>query len=260
MSSQKRAIILILVCVFLLGGLFNRELVMAIETVGMKIAASAERAYAYGSWPFDARDTRLYDIDRAEYFFLRALSFDSNYPNAQHQLSRVSFLRGDLARALARIDIELTNVAAVPNSHYIRGLILGYMGRYEEAAHDYEIFLKSAPNNWAAVNDYAWVLLKANRPDEALVAIEKVLPLWEENPWLLNSYATALFETGRYTEALEAAQKANRYVQEVTEREWLTAYPGNDPKIAQMGVESFREAVADNMHSIEAALANQRVQ
>src|SRR3989338_2875509 len=108
------------------------------------------------------------------------------------------------------------------------------MGEYAASAKDYEYFLQSHPTNWAAVNDYAWVLLKAERSQDALAAIEPVIPYWPDNPWLLNTYATALYETREYTEALRAAQKASIAV--------------------------FKKAVQDNIHSITVALASSTVQ
>src|SRR6185503_11461879 len=98
---------------------------------------------------------------------------------------RVAFLKGDFNKALARIDLQISlHSDKVPSSYYVRGLIEGFMGDYESAARDYKIYLKGDPTNWAAGNDYAWVLLKADKPKEALEVIDSVIPFWKENPWL----------------------------------------------------------------------------
>ena len=225
------------------------------ESVIYFVAPTAERAYATGARHFDAMNSTEYDIKRAERYFEKALVLNPKLPYLQHQLARIAFLRGDFATALSRINLELEgNPNPSPSSYYVRGLIEGYIGKYTDAVKDYEVYVKSDPTNWAATNDLAWVLLKANRPKDALAAIDKILPLWPENPWLLNSKTTALFELGRLQEAREAATAASRAVMQITERDWLRAYPGNDPLIAAEGIQSFQSAVIQNMHSISVAL------
>jgi hypothetical protein len=81
-----------------------------------------------------------------------------------------------------------------------------------------------------------------------------------QNPWLLNSNATALYELGEYKDALTQAQRAQVSVAGLTDAEWSHAYPGNDPAIAGEGLESFKQAVADNVHTIEAAMASSTLQ
>ena len=134
------------------------------------------------------------------------------------------------------------------------------MGIYDSAAKDYEYFLKFDPHNWAAINDYAWVLLKAGRAKEAAKATEEGLKYFPNNPWLLNSSAIALYEVGDLQKARTRALHAWETVQKVEEREWLHSYPGNDPAIAGQGIATFRRAVQENMHTIEIAIASSTVQ
>lgn len=229
----------------------------AYENLTYVSAPSAERAYTYGARHFDAQRAQDYDIARAEYFFNEVLARDPRYPYVQHQLARIAFLKGDFATALARIDAEIATNPN-PSSYYVRGLIKGYMGDYDGAAQDYETYLKRDPNNWAAITDYAWVLLKANRPLDALNATDWGLASWPDNPWLLNGKATAHFELGQLELAYETAQAAQVAVARVTEADWLQAYPGNDPLIAREGIAAFKKAVGDNMHTISLALEKER--
>lgn len=233
----------------------------AYEHVMYAIAPSAERAYAYGTRHFNARNPADYDIGRAEYFFQQALRRNPRYPLVQHQIGRIDFLKGDFARALARMDLELSgNPDPSPSTYYMRGLIQGFMGAYGEAAKDYERYLELDPSNWAALNDYAWVLLKANRPDDAAWATERGLAFFPENAWLLNTSAIALFEVGDMDLALERAKAAVAASDLLSRADWLTAYPGNDPKVAAEGVESLREASRANMHRIAKSVALRAVQ
>jgi tetratricopeptide (TPR) repeat protein len=223
-----------------------------VEEAMLVLDRDAARAYRYGSAHFDARKTASYDIARAETLFKRALAIDPSVPYAKHQLARIYFIQGDFVTALRYINEELAEQKSPSaSSYYIRGLILGYMGRYEEAAKDYAEYLTYDPTNWAALNDYAWVLLKGEKFFEAREALARGLKSFPENPWLLNSYAIALFELGDFEAARPALAKAEITVERITEQEWHTAYPGNDPRIASEGIRTLRESIKKNKQRLE---------
>jgi tetratricopeptide (TPR) repeat protein len=234
----------------------------AYEHMAFAVDPTAARAYEYGDVHFRAFNPRTYDIDRAYYWYEKARELDHDFPGVYHQLARIAFLRGNFTRALNLInaEIKLPDGPVSPSSYYIRGLIEGYMGKYDVAAEDYATYLESDPYNWAAINDYAWVLLKAERYEKAAQVIEQGLALFPENAWLLNSHATALFELGRYSEALQQVRRAKERVALISERQWLTAYPGNDPQVAGEGIAVFVRAVEKNMHTIELEIATSTVQ
>lgn len=213
---------------------------------------TAEHAYEYGNRHFDVKLPRVYDLELAEKYYLRALAIDPKLPQVHHQIARIAFLKGDYTTALNHINAELIiHEGKTPSSYYVRGLIRGFIGEYAEAATDYEAYLRTDSENWAAINDYAWVLLKDNRPLEALIALDWGLIYWPQNAWLLNNKATALVELGQYEKARIAADAAAESLKTLTEKEWSMAYPGNDPLIAPEGLATFKRAVAENMHSIE---------
>ena len=231
------------------------------ENIMYAFAPSTQRAFDYGERHFDATDASLYNLNRAEYFFNKVAVVDPTFPYLYHELARISFLRGNYRKAMAQIDLQITiHGDTEPNSYYVRGLIEGYMGTYDAAATDYEHFLQFDPNDWAAINDYAWILLKAARNAEAARVTDAALKNFPDNPWLLNSNATAHYEIGEYTQALVSVKKAVTLSGSLTPDEWLHAYPGNDPSIASEGIASFQKAALDNMHSIEAKLATSTVQ
>ncbi len=233
--------------------------VTLVENAAFAFDPTAERAFHYGTRHFDASHPDMYDLDRASYFFAKASEIDPEYPYLNHQEARIAFLKGDFATALTEIDREIEVFGTEhANAYYVRGLIKGFKGDYAGAAEDYEVFLRKYPKNWAAINDYAWVLLKGERYRDALVALDWGLMYWPENPWLHNNRATALFEMGRLEAAREAAAAASRAVTEITEADWLEAYPGNDPLIAAQGIAVFKAAVEENMHTIELALEKEQ--
>jgi tetratricopeptide (TPR) repeat protein len=231
------------------------------EDVSFFLAPSAAKAFSYGERHFNGSDMAGYDIDRAMYFFMEAEQLDPTLLHVHHELARMYFIHGDFEDAMAQIDVQIAEHGdSTPSSYYVRGLIEGYMGDYTDAATDYAHFLQFDPRDWAALNDYAWVLLKADRPEDAARITARGLADFPDNPWLLNSRATALYELGDYAAALEAAQKASALVIDLTQMQWLKAYPGNDPRIASQGIAAFTLAVDDNMHTIGQALASSTVQ
>ncbi len=245
-----------LLCILALTPHFRGFAKIVHEEIMLSIDPSAERYYTYGSDHLDAHTRPFYyDNSRASRLFHGAATIDAQFPNLQHQLARIAFLEGRLEEALSRVDSEIAhNPILTPSSHYLRGLVLGYMGRYDEAALSYAQYLTHDPNNWAANMDISWVLIKAQRYDEALAAIDHGLRSFPDNAWLHNGRAITLYEMGRYDEALLSAQSAAVAVESVTEVLWLTAYPGNDPRIAKDGIATLRNSIAENLKKIQERL------
>lgn len=212
---------------------------------------SAARAFSYGSQRLDSKKADYYDVELAETFLRYAMIRDSSYPYLHHQIARIEFLKGDFEQAMWHINKEIELYGEQhPNSYYIRGLIRGYMGEYEASITDYQQFLSVYTDNWAAINDYAWVLLKAGRIEEAESVTRRGLDLYPDHPWLLNTNAIALHELGYLAEARYKIKTAARVVSQVSQEEWLNAYPGNDPLTAQEGILALQEATRRNMHTI----------
>lgn len=244
-------------CVLLIGLTPLRQVARNVfHDAAYRLDPTAERAFAYGELHFNALDRYAYDIDRAEFYLKQAALKDPTMLYVQHELARISFLRGDFTLALAKINFQIDmHGDSTPNSYYIRGLIEGFMGKYADSARDYERYLEFDPYNWAALNDYAWILLKDGRHDEALAAAERGLAAFPDNVWLLNSRAIALYEIGYGAEALVDLKAAQKNLQSVTTEDWLLAYPGNDPRVAAAGLRSFKGAVDANIHMMETGAA-----
>jgi tetratricopeptide (TPR) repeat protein len=233
----------------------------AYERAALTVAPSGTRAFAYGERHFDAQNPSEYDVNRAYALFVQALKLDPTLAYVHHEIARIHFLRGDFGDALAQIDIQIEQHGdSTANSYYVRALIEGYMGDYADSANDYAHFLQFDPHDWAGLNDYAWVLLKAGRFADAASTTAAGLQDFPDNPWLLNSNAIALYEEGHIAEAQLPAQQAAAAAAALSEADWLHAYPGNDPKIAADGLAAFRTATAANIHMIDAALASSTVE
>jgi len=254
----------ILLGVFLLVGLglfFRVQLLDLQEDITYALDPSPQLAYAYGERHFDAQYQGEYDIARAEHFFLLAAAQDQDLPYLYHELARISFLNGDFTVALAQINYQIAlHGDSEPNSYYVRGLIEGYMGQYAVAAEDYKHYIQFDPQDWAAMNDYAWVLLKAGQAQEAVYVTERGLQLFPGNSWLLNTNTVALYENGDLSVAEKQAAAAVAASKTLTVAQWLTAYPGNDPAVASEGIVSLQNSAEQNMHTVEVAIASSTVQ
>lgn len=258
-NSVRRSPLIIVLAILLIILLLETTqftipfLVDSYETVSFALFPSAQKAYDYGVFHFDAENPRYYDLPLAQTYFYKAAAMDPNLLAVWLELARTSFIEGDLVKALDQIDIQIAQEGdKTQNAYYIRGLIEGYMGDYPAAENDYAEFYKLVPINWAGANDYAWILLKDNKPQLAAQVVESVLPYYPENPWLLNSDAIALSEMGYATTARERLEVAAQTVSMLTPNDWSIAYPGNDPNIASEGLAQFKKAIQDNIHSIDA--------
>lgn len=255
-SVSMRVILAVLfVCVVVAGSGRSGELLEGMHTsferVVLSLFPSSERAYQYGARHFSSHNAAAYDPDTALAFFLTSAALDARHPFAVHEIARLYFLKGDFAQALSYSNIQVRyHGAAYPNAYYVRGLIKGFMGDYDGARRDYEEYLRSDVTNWAALNDYAWVLLKAGRANAAAIATARGLTHFPQNPWLLNSRAIALAELGQLREARDAARDAVRASMQLTEEEWLIAYPGNDPRVAAQGILTLQESTRRNLGAV----------
>jgi len=220
----------------------------------VSLLLTPQDSYARGTYYFDAANSSGYGLDRAATFFESALSKDVTTPYLYHQMARVAFLRGDFETARALIALELQrNAQPSPSSFYISALIDAYRGDYASSSDFYEKYLVYDPHNWAAINDYAWVLLKAGKAREAAVLTARGLEENPSSPWLLNTAAISLYEIGDIEGARMMARLAVEESQRLEARDWTRAYPGNDPLIAAEGIDSFRSSVIHNMHMIGSA-------
>ena len=247
------ALIVIVVIFVLLRPMLSPFIEDRWEDISYFVAPSADRAYAYGDIHLNPSRPADYDIDRAQYFFAKAAAYDPPLPFVYHQLARIAFIEGNLPKALTLIDFQIDNEGdASPSSYYVRGLIEGSEGDYADAEKDYAHFLELEPINWAGANDYAWVLLKDNKPQMADAAVQSVLPHFPNNAWLLNTDSIALYEMGDATTAKERLDQAAAAAATLSPQDWSRAYPGNDPDIAAEGLAALKQAIQDNMQRVDA--------
>lgn len=207
-----------------------------------------------GNYYFGVYGISRYDINRAEYYFAKAIEIDETTPDAWHQYARIAFLRGDFSLALYRINrqIEIHGDSFMA-SYYIRGLIYGYAKNYVMAEKDFLKFLEWSPNNWAANNDLAWIYFVQGKFKEAEERSATSLQKDPFNPWLLTMHAMSAYNLGDVETAKRELSLAKDTASGLEERDWIKAYPGNDPKIAKEGLAEFRRAIDQNSELVNKA-------
>lgn len=269
-ALSSRALLLFLVVIMaaiavagiLFSGVFSIQFGYFQERIELALNPSADRAFEYGVRHFSPGvHSAEYDLDHAAYFLKQAVAIDPEHAQANQQLARVKFIRGDFHGAIANINQAITLQGdRSPSAYYIRGLIRGFQAHYESAAEDFAHYVRLNPSIWAGYNDLAWVLMKSDDYERALDVLSVGLEKFPENAWLLNSYAIALYETGDTAGAQAAALLARDAVEKLTPQDWSTANPGNDPRIAGEGLETFRNATLSNLEKILSESASSEIE
>jgi tetratricopeptide (TPR) repeat protein len=260
-SMSSRTSALCIGAALLLALFYRAEIVRSMtyiyEDVSFARNPSAQYAFELGNKHFRASNPGAYDIERAKYFYRKALELDFNHPMVIQQMARTSFIEGNVAGALFQIDEQLRlHPDSNSSAHYIRALALGYLKRYEEATREYERFIELDPSRWPAYNDLAWTRLQSGDYDGALEAANTGLTLAPNNPWLLTFKSAALFELGRFEEALTPAEAAADAAATITTAQWVEMYPGNDPKSIPSGIRALQDSAAQNLLKIKAEIAS----
>lgn len=213
---------------------------------------NAELALSIGYYSFNTFGRSSYDLERAEYYLYRSLELDPMVRSGWHQLARIDFLRGNLGAGLIKINrqIELHG-DSFPSAYYIRGLIYAFGNRLEEAERDFLHYVSLLEEEWAGNNDLAWVYFRQGKYEQALEYADKGLVHSPTNPWLLTMKGIALINLDRKSEAREPLKEAHIEAAKLTRDDWVRAYPGNNPAIAEQGLAEMRAAIEANLELVD---------
>jgi predicted Zn-dependent protease len=108
----------------------------------------------------------------------------------------------DVPEAEARLRQQLKQAPTDVVAIRMLAEVAARLGRGEDAAHLLERCLELAPGFHEARHNYAIVLNRANRPEEAIVQLEHLLRADPVNPGYRNLKAVALCHTGGYEAAI----------------------------------------------------------
>jgi tetratricopeptide (TPR) repeat protein len=200
----------------------------------------------------------LYNLNLAHFFFKQSLLFDTTNaipaPYAHYQLGRTFFIQGNLDRTISELQAELAYYPEHSKSYYMLGLAFGFQGNNREAIEAFKKYVQLDEQSWAGRNDLAWLLFQAGKIDEALQYIEPVVEKNKLNPWILNTYGVLLMNKGRLQEAKAVLTNGYSISLSITEETWGRSYPGNDPRVYDIGLEGMRASFKENL-----ALVNKRL-
>lgn len=195
----------------------------------------------------------LYNINLAHFFYKQAaypIFFTQPPRYAHHELSRTYFIQGKLDKALEEAEKELEIYPDDTSTYYILGLTLAYMNRTHEAIDAFSKYIDTHPGTWAGRNDKAWLQFRIGDINSALVTLEPVAKTFTFTPWVQNTYCALLIAKKKYEEALEPCINAKNAVEKMTVKDWGHAYPGNDPRIYNDGLEATKTSVNQNVELI----------
>ncbi len=205
---------------------------------------------------FFGKFPQLYNVSLAHFFLQQAAYpriFGDTHYSAHYQLARINFIQGDLVNAIKEARKELLLHPDNYRALYILALTYGYSGQEEEAIKIFATYLEKVPDSWAARNDKAWLHFRIGDVDGALVTLEPIA-FSTGNVWVQNSYGVMLLNKGRYSEALVAFEHANRIVDSMSKEQWGYAYPGNDPRIYDAGLEGMKQSIKSNLFLVKEKL------
>lgn len=203
--------------------------------------------FQIGRYYFNSKN---YDLSLAQYFFERSISIDPNLPDVKLELARVYFIQGNFSGATELITEEINQHPENAKAYYVRALVYGYTNQLDLAEKDFIKFLEFVPESWAAHNDLAWIYFQKgdfyNAANTAVAGLESA----PNNPWLNNSVGVSLMNLGDKEGAKKHFKLALDGFNELTPEEWGSAYPGNDPRLYEIGLESVRDSVRKNLETL----------
>ncbi len=195
-----------------------------------------------------------YNLAKARQAYGRVLTIDPAYPGANYQIGRTYFLVGDHALALMYLSEEERLRPEFGKVHYMKGLVYGYMKKFDEAGREFRAFIEFDSFNWAGYNDLAWVYFSQGYYEDAEAIAREGLARASGNPWLNNAIGVSLLAQGRGPEAALYFKDARTGFQNMTAAEWGGAYPGNSPDEHERGLAASLSAVERNIERAESAL------
>lgn len=253
---MKQLLICVLVAVMLVSGtlLFRDPIARFVwQNYGSAYGArvlnrgDANLALEIGNYYFNVGGKGKYDLKKADEYFRMAIAIDPNVPDAWHQRARIAFLKGDFKDALEKINTQISlHGDTFMASYYIRGLIYGYDGQFDNAILDFKKFISWDSRNWAAYNDLAWIYFQKGEYRKTGEVADWGLAMFPQNPWLLTMKGVALLNDGHRADAGKILNQALVRAKALTAGDWERAYPGNDPAVAEEGLMAMIQAIEFN--------------
>lgn len=204
-----------------------------------------------------------YDLERARYYYQKALQAGEEEPTLWYQLGRIDFVEGDYISTIDRFETQIELYGdTVPNVYYGLGLVYGFKGSGSKieadlraGAENFEKFLTYEPDSPWARTDLSWILFELKEFEAMIPVLETGLETHPDHPWLLNMYGLALMNSGQREKAATVFERSLAGAQQLTVEEWGRAYPGNHPQGWEAGLNQFVTSIEKNREINNARLA-----
>lgn len=194
-----------------------------------------------GDYYFDTGYGQVkYDIKRADRLYRYTLYIDETIPWPWYQRARIAFLHEEYETALRYIQIYQNRVHnSRPQALYLKGLVLGFVNKPDQALVAFEEYFNYDNTSWYIYNNLAWTHFQLGNFIDMDSITTSGLQLYPNNPWLLMNKGLAQYNLGHTTTARLFLEQSHLRAKELNPADWNTTYPGNDPAVAQLGLEEF---------------------
>jgi|GEM_PF-6394521 len=216
--------------------------------VGQDAWFGASVAYYY----FDAGDQQEeYDIARANRLYDQVIAIDPTIAWPWYQKGRIAFLYKDYEQSLWYLEkFQTLADRPRPRAMYLKGVVQGFAGDTEAALVSLKEYYAIDQESWYIYNNLAWVYFQLGQFNDMNEISATGVALHPENAWLLMNRSLALYNLGEVEQAKKYINRSYNEAIKLTEANWSATYPGNDPLIAQMGLDELLSIVEANKNLI----------
>lgn len=151
------------------------------------------------------RTGRLAEADAA---YGTVLAATPGHADALRLRGLLRFQQGDAAAAVTMLARAVEHHPDFLQARQSLAVVLGRLGRHEEALAQYAEAARLAPRDAGAQNDLGCALVEAGRLEEAVTVLSAALAVAPDHADALTNLAVALDRAGRTTQALAAAAHA----------------------------------------------------
>jgi len=166
-----------------------------------------------GTALFDHKRTKQ-DVEDAEASLNKSLQLDDHNVDAWLKLIQVQAVRDSAEQALTTCQHALEKNPAEPGFYVLLGELYNSKQSWDSARRAFEKALSLSPQNPAASNDLAYVLLRTGgNPDLAMPLAETARRGMPDSPQAADTMGWALYQKGAYNSAIDQFQDALKLAQ-----------------------------------------------
>ncbi len=168
MKRIKAQIIPVVFSFLILAGCSSTKEVADVAAQPVQPSLSVDNQAAQEAYLDGVKAKMFEDFDEAVKMFQKCLKLDPSSDGAYYELASIYFRQGDYDQSLRNIK-EAVRLNGV-NKWYmlLYAEVLSYKGLYQEAAGVYDKILKQNPQEFELYFDWAFMLIKAEKLDDAI--------------------------------------------------------------------------------------------